>query len=50
MIELTWLEHAGDLVGGTAYVLGEDLSRGLLGLRGDLLLDLLTETFAPTLY
>ncbi len=42
-----WLERTRDLVGCTTDILGEDLSGGLLGLRGDLLFDLLTETFAP---
>lgn len=49
LTELTWLESACNLVGSTADVLGGGLPRGLLGLRGNLLLDLLTETFAPVL-
>lgn len=44
-----WLEGASNLVGCTADILGEDLSGGLLRLRGDLLPDLLTEAFAPIL-
>jgi hypothetical protein len=46
-VELTRLERTGNLVASTSDVLREDLSGGLLRLRGDLLLDLLTETFAP---
>lgn len=45
---VAWLEGTSDLVCRTADVLGEDSSGGLLRLRGDLFLDLLTETFAPT--
>ena len=41
------LDGTSNLVGSTADILGEDCSGGLLRLRGDLLLDLLTETFAP---
>jgi hypothetical protein len=48
-MQLTWLEDTGDLVGSTTDILGEDLSSRLLRLRGNLLLDLLTETFTPAL-
>jgi len=42
---LTGLEGTSNLVASTGDVLGDDLSGGLLRLRGDLLPDLLTETF-----
>ena len=41
------LDGTSNLVGSTAEILGKDCSGGLLRLRGDLLLDLLAETFAP---
>jgi hypothetical protein len=47
LIDLTWLEGTSNLVGSTSDILGEDLSGGLLRLRGDLLTDLFAETFAP---
>jgi hypothetical protein len=47
LIDLTWLEGTSNLVGSTSDILGEDLSGGLLRLRGDLLTGLFAEAFAP---
>jgi len=41
-----WLDGTSNLVSSTRYVLREDLSGGLLGLRSDLLAGLLAETLA----
>ena len=42
----TGLDHSGNLVSWAGDVLRGNLSVGLLGIRGDLLADLLTETLA----
>jgi len=44
-----WLQGAGHLVTETSDVLGSFVESGLLGVRGDLLLDLLADTFTSAI-